>query len=195
MKPYFDTNHLAGLLLLVVALAWGMMEITHAGQRRDGATRAGGAGRGLIVLPPLLAATVLLHLAPRIAPAAAIRPGAAAFAVGMVILVAGLVLRGWSIMTLGEYFTGTVLVSADQPVVTAGPYGVLRHPSYLGAMLAFVGVGLTAANWASLAGMALLPLAAILWRIHAEERALLAALGDRYRAYAAQHKRLIPLVW
>jgi len=105
------------------------------------------------------------------------------------------VLRGWSIMTLGEYFTGTVLVSADQPVVTAGPYGVLRHPSYLGAILAFVGVGLTAANWASLAGMALLPLAAILWRIHAEERALLAALGDRYRAYAAQHKRLIPLVW
>jgi protein-S-isoprenylcysteine O-methyltransferase Ste14 len=39
------------------------------------------------------------------------------------------------------------------------------------------------------------PLAALLWRIHAEERALLATLGDRYRSYAAQHKRLIPLVW
>jgi len=195
MKPYFDTNHLAGLLLLVVALAWGMMEITHAGQRRDGATRAGGAGRGLIVLPPLLAATVLLHLAPRIAPAAAIRPGAAAFAVGMVILVAGLVLRGWSIMTLGEYFTGYVAVSADQPVVTAGPYRVLRHPSYTGLLLAFAGLGLTAANWVSLAGVVILPLVALLWRIHAEERALLATLGDRYRSYAAQHKRLIPLVW
>ena len=195
MKPYFDTNHLAGLLLLVVALAWGMMEITHAGQRRDGATRAGGAGRGLIVLPPLLAATVLLHLAPRFAPAAAIRPGAAAFAVGMVILVAGLVLRGWSIMTLGEYFTGYVAVSADQPVVTAGPYRVLRHPSYTGLLLAFAGLGLTAANWVSLAGVVILPLVALLWRIHAEERALLATLGDRYRSYAAQHKRLIPLVW
>ena len=44
MRPYFDTNHLAGLLLLVVVLAWSMMEISHAGQRRDGATRAG-AGR------------------------------------------------------------------------------------------------------------------------------------------------------
>jgi len=195
MKPYFDTNHLAGLLLLVVALAWGMMEITHAGQRRDGATRAGGAGRGLIVLPPLLAATVLLHLAPRIVPAAAIRPGAAAFAVGMVILVAGLVLRGWSIMTLGEYFTGYVAVSADQPVVTAGPYRVLRHPSYTGLLLAFAGLGLTAANWVSLAGVVILPLVALLWRIHAEERALLATLGDRYRSYAAQHKRLIPLIW
>ena len=195
MRPYFDTNHLAGLLLLVVALAWGMMEIAHAGQRRDGATRAGGAGRGFAVVPSLLAATVLLHLAPRIAPPAAIRPGAAAFAVGLVILVAGLVLRGWSIMTLGEYFTDYVAVSADQPVVTAGPYRVLRHPSYTGLLLALAGLGLTAANWVSLAGVVILPLAALLWRIHAEERALLATLGDRYRGYAAQHKRLIPLIW
>jgi protein-S-isoprenylcysteine O-methyltransferase Ste14 len=195
MKPYFDTNHLAGLLLLVVTLGWGMMEISHAGRAREGATKVGGGGRGFAVLPSLLVATVLLHLAPRMVPAAAIRPGAAAFAVGMVILVAGLVLRGWSIMTLGEYFTGAVAVSADQPVVTVGPYRVLRHPSYTGLLLALAGLGLTAANWVSFAGVVVLPLAAMLWRIHAEERALLATLGDRYRAYAAQHKRLIPLVW
>ena len=30
------------------------------------------------------------------------------------------------------------------------------------------------------------------WRIDAEENALVATLGDRYRSYAAQHKRLIP---
>jgi protein-S-isoprenylcysteine O-methyltransferase Ste14 len=195
MKPYFDTNHLAGLLLLVVTLGWGMMEISHAGRAREGATKVRGGGRGFAVLPSLLVATVLLHLAPRIVPAAAIRPSAAAFAVGIVILVAGLVLRGWSIMTLGEYFTGAVAVSADQRVVTVGPYRVLRHPSYTGLLLALAGLGLTAANWVSFAGVVVLPLAAMLWRIHAEERALLATLGDRYRAYAAQHKRLIPLVW
>jgi protein-S-isoprenylcysteine O-methyltransferase Ste14 len=43
--------------------------------------------------------------------------------------------------------------------------------------------------------MVVLPLAAILWRIHTEEQALTTTLGDRYRAYAAQHKRLVPLVW
>ena len=36
---------------------------------------------------------------------------------------------------------------------------------------------------------------AILWRIHVEEGALLTTLGDRYRCYASQHKRLVPLVW
>jgi protein-S-isoprenylcysteine O-methyltransferase Ste14 len=195
MKPYFETSHLAGLLLLIVTMAWGTMELAHASNTRDGVARVGGGGRRLTVVPVVLAANVMLYLGPPIAPAAAIRPGAAAFAAGMVILLGGLVLRGWSIKTLGEYFTGRVMVSLDQPVITAGPYRLLRHPSYTGLLLACAGVGLTSANWVAVAAMVLLPLAAVLWRIHAEENALLATLGDRYRTYAAQHHRLVPLVW
>jgi protein-S-isoprenylcysteine O-methyltransferase Ste14 len=195
VKPYFDTSHLAGLLLLIATMAWGMMELSHASNTRDSATRAGGGGRALTVVPVVIAASIMVYLAPHIVPAAAIRPGAAAFAAGMVVLLGGLVLRGWSIKTLGEYFTGRVMVSSDQPVITAGPYRLLRHPSYTGLLLACAGVGLASANWVAVAAMVLLPLAAVLWRIHAEENALLATLGDRYRAYAAQHKRLVPLIW
>ena len=195
MRPYFETGHLLGPLLLVVTMAWGMMELAHASNTRAGATRADGGGRRLTVVPVVIAASVMLYLGPRFVPAAAIRPGAAAFAVGIVVLVGGLVLRGWSIKTLGEYFTGRVMVSSDQPVITAGPYRLLRHPSYTGLLLACAGAGLTAANWVAVAAMVLLPLAAVLWRIHAEENALLAVLGDRYRAYADQHKRLVPLIW
>ncbi len=198
MKPYFDTNHLAGVLLLVVVLAWGAMELSQFSQgleARKGATKIGGPAPRVVFWACLIAANVFLYLAPHIVPAAAIRPGAAAFAAGMVILVAGLVLRGWSFKTLGKYFTFTVMVSADQPVVTAGPYRLLRHPSYTGLLLACIGVGLTSANWAGLAVLALLPLAVILWRIHIEENALLTTLGDRYRGYASQHKRLVPLIW
>ena len=42
---------------------------------------------------------------------------------------------------------------------------------------------------------ALLWSALIVWRIRFEESALLAALGGRYRSYAAGHKRLVQLVW
>lgn len=195
MKPYFETSHLAGVLLLIITMAWGMMELSHASNTRDGVARAGGGGRRLTVVSVVIAASVMLYLAPRFVPAAAIRPGAAAFAAGMTVLLGGLVLRGWSIKTLGKYFTGRVMVSADQPVITAGPYHLLRHPSYTGLLLACAGVGLASANWVAVAAMVLLPVAAILWRIHAEEDALLATLGDRYRAYASQHKRLVPLVW
>ena len=198
MKPYFDTNHAAGLLLLVVTMAWGTMELAKYSQGqegREGATKVRGGGWRLAALACLAAMNIVLYLAPRIVPAAAIRPGAAAFAVGLVIMVAGLTLRGWSIKTLGQYFTATVMVSSDQPVVSAGPYRLLRHPSYTGILLACTGVGLASANWAGVAVLMLLPLALFLWRIHIEENALLATLGDRYRAYASHHKRLVPIIW
>jgi protein-S-isoprenylcysteine O-methyltransferase Ste14 len=195
MKPYFDTSQLAGVLLLLVTICWGAMELAAASNTRESATRIGGGGRRFALLPALIAGRVVLWLAPRFVPAAAIRPGAAAFTAGILIMVGGLVLRGWSIKVLGDYFTVRVMVSGDQPVVTAGPYRLLRHPSYTGVLLAFAGLGLASANWVGLSAMVVLPLAAILWRIHAEENALMAILGDRYRAYAAQHKRLVPLVW
>jgi protein-S-isoprenylcysteine O-methyltransferase Ste14 len=198
MKPYFDTNHAAGFLILVAVLAWGAMELSQfsRGQEaRKAVTRTGPRSFWPIFAACIIAANVVLYAAPHVVPAATIRPGAVAFAIGMVILLAGMVLRGWSFKTLGDYFTFTVKVSSDQPVITTGPYRLLRHPGYTGALLIGLGVGLASANWVGLAGLTLLPLAVIVWRIHIEENALLATLGDRYRAYAAHHKRLVPLVW
>ena len=197
MNAYFNTNHVAGLLFTVTMMAWVMMEVSQrsAQPRRTGATAVARVGGRIVVLACLIVTAAVVNLAPHVVPAATIRPGAVAFAAGMVVLLAGLVLRGWSFKTLGQYFTHTVMVSYDQPVIVTGPYRVLRHPSYAGLILAGLGIGLASANWAGLAGLMLLSITALLWRIHIEESALAATLGDRYRAYAAQHKRLVPLVW
>jgi protein-S-isoprenylcysteine O-methyltransferase Ste14 len=48
---------------------------------------------------------------------------------------------------LGHYFTFTVMTSANQPVITTGPYRVLRHPSYAGILLVLAGIGLSYGNW------------------------------------------------
>ena len=93
-------------------------------------------------------------------------------------------MRLWSFRTLGRYFTFTVKVSPDQPVVTAGPYRALRHPGYAGGLLAMIGFGVLYGNWLSFAVIAVLWSVIIVWRIRVEERALLATLGDRYRSYA-----------
>ena len=196
MNAYFDTNHVAGLLFAVIIPAWGMMELSQRSSvHREGATKVGGIAGRLALLACVIAMAVVAHLAPRVFPAAAIRPAPVAFAAGVVILLAGLVLRGWSFKALGQYFTHTVMVSSDQQVIASGPYRVLRHPSYTGIILAAIGVGLASANWADLVGLLLVTLTALLWRIRIEEAALMTTLGDRYRAYAAQHKRLVPLVW
>jgi len=197
MKPYFDT-HSAGVLLLIVLVAWLSMEaiqLARQWQWRAGAARTRrrsfliGFGACLIVT------NVALYLGPSQFPAATIRPGAVAFAAGMVIMVAGVVLRGWSFRALGQYFTAVIKVSPDQPVITNGPYRLLRHPSYAGGLLAEIGMAVTSANWVSVAVFGAAWVAIIAWRIHIEETALLSALGEKYRSYASHHKRLIPLIW
>jgi protein-S-isoprenylcysteine O-methyltransferase Ste14 len=200
MKPYFDTNHAVGLLLLLLTLAWLTMEGAKYSQQlehpRPGAIRVGSVMAWRISIVACAVVTnVALYVAPHLVPGAEIRPAAVAGGAGLGLMVAGIALRGWSFLTLGEYFTFTVQVSDDQQVVKTGPYRLLRHPSYAGILLICLGVGLAGANWVGLAVLVLVPLALLLYRIHIEERALLTTLGDRYRDYALGRKRLIPLVW
>jgi protein-S-isoprenylcysteine O-methyltransferase Ste14 len=73
--------------------------------------------------------------------------------------------------------------------------GARAFSAGLGLFIASIGVGLMSANWAGVAAMTLLPLAVTVWRIHTEEHALLTGLGERYRAYACDRRRLVPLIW
>jgi protein-S-isoprenylcysteine O-methyltransferase Ste14 len=196
-SPYFQHHSVGWLFLLVVICFFGMEVVQFFRQRhwRRDATRVGPRSFWVAVVVWVIVATVILHRAGNIAPGAAMEHSARVFAVGMVLLVAGAGLRWWSFWALGQYFTFTVNVSSDQQVVTAGPYRVLRHPGYAGGLLAMIGIGVLYSNWVGLVGYVLPCLAIVLWRIHIEEVALLSTAGDRYRLYAAHHKRLVPLIW
>lgn len=122
-----------------------------------------------------------------------IPPGLAWAGIG--VTLAGTALRTWSIVTLGRWFTLTLQVRPDQPVVQRGPYRVLRHPSYAGGELALLGVGLSAGNWLSPILYVAPWLVAHVHRIRIEERALLATLGEPYRAYRERTWRLVPFLW
>jgi protein-S-isoprenylcysteine O-methyltransferase Ste14 len=113
----------------------------------------------------------------------------------MVLGWLGLMLRWWSFASLGKYFTVVVKTSENQPVVDRGPYRILRHPSYTGLLLVFAGAGLMVGNWLSVVGAVVLVLTALIHRLRIEERALTAALGSRYREFAASRARLIPYIW
>jgi phospholipid methyltransferase len=63
-------------------------------------------------------------------------------------------------------------------VVEDGPYRWVRHPSYTGLILTFVGFGLALGNWAALAVVAVVPTAGLVYRMRVEERALLDGLGE-----------------
>ncbi len=116
-------------------------------------------------------------------------------AAGLVVMWLGLGIRVWAIAALGRAFRTTVEVDPGQAVVSSGPYRWVRHPSYSGLLMIVTGCGLAAGNWLALAVCAFLPLPALLRRIQVEEAELTRVLGDRYRAYQAQTKRLIPGLW
>jgi len=117
------------------------------------------------------------------------------FVLGLALIAAGVFIRQWAIFVLGRFFTVDVRVQPGQTVIDRGPYRWVRHPAYTGLILVFIGIGLALTSWASLALLAVVPTAALVVRIHAEERALLAALGDEYGQFAATRARLIPAVW
>jgi protein-S-isoprenylcysteine O-methyltransferase Ste14 len=121
--------------------------------------------------------------------------GTVALLVALPLMWVGIGFRLWAIHTLGRFFRGVVHVQADHEVVRDGPYRVLRHPSYTGALVAVTGLGLTFLNVASFVLYLACATAAVLYRIRVEESVLLHALGEDYRSYAEHTDRLVPHVW
>ena len=117
------------------------------------------------------------------------------FVAGVVVMAGGIVLRQWAVALLGRYFTVDVRVHAGQRIVEEGPYRWMRHPSYSGLLVTLTGLGLALGNWAALAVVVVVPSVGLVVRIHAEEQALMAGLGEPYRRFAATRKRLVPGLW
>jgi protein-S-isoprenylcysteine O-methyltransferase Ste14 len=114
---------------------------------------------------------------------------------GLVLVWLGIALRVWSILTLGRFFKLTVVIQDDHRVVERGPYRLLRHPSYTGALIIAAGFGLAEADLVSLAIVLVGVLVPLLIRIRVEERTLLSELGDAYADYARRTARLVPGVY
>lgn len=116
-------------------------------------------------------------------------------ATGLVMMVAGIALRAWSILTLGRFFQYQIQIQSGHRVVTSGPYRYVRHPSYAGIALVLIGIAVATGDVLSLAAVAVLGGTGLWVRIRAEERQLADALGPDYEQFAATRKRLVPGVW
>jgi protein-S-isoprenylcysteine O-methyltransferase Ste14 len=192
--PYEEVSNPARIVFFVSIGAFSAGELVQALRLRRGSTRvdvrAEAAFRAMF-----FGSVLMLPLGRAVAPGIAMGGGVWPFALGGVLAWLGLLLRWSSFVSLGKYFTVVLKTSEDQPVVQRGPYRFLRHPSYTGLLLVFAGLGLMLGNWVSAVGAVGLVLIALAYRIRVEERALIAAVGDRYQEFAASRARLIPYVW
>jgi len=113
--------------------------------------------------------------------------------VGVVMMLAGFAIT-FAVLKANRYASGIIEVAEDQRVVTTGPYAVVRHPMYSGALIMLMGIPPTLGSWWGT--LVNLPLAAaIIWRLLDEERFLTGQLAG-YGDYKERVRyRLVPFFW
>jgi len=116
----------------------------------------------------------------------------------VVILADGVALAGYVLFILtiraNRYASRVVEVQENQPVISSGPYALVRHPMYTAVTLIFGASPLALGSWWALIPAALLPLILVA-RIANEEKLLVEGLPG-YAAYRQKVRyRMIPFVW
>lgn len=135
-------------------------------------------------------AYILLFM--RIPVSTAFELDAVSWALVSVIFGLGLVLRWWSILSLGKFFTVDVAVHQNHKLITTGVYSWVRHPSYTGLLTVFCIFGIVFQNSVCFALVFIPAVITLMYRISVEEKVLEKAFGEEYRLYRKQTSRLIP---
>jgi len=115
------------------------------------------------------------------------------------------VIAGDALVALGYYFiflvfrqntysSATIELAANQKVIDSGPYSLLRHPMYAGALLYLLGTPVALGSyWGLVPFVAVIPF--LIWRIVDEEMMLTGEL-EGYGEYKQRVRyRLVPGVW
>ncbi|MGK2903078.1 MAG: methyltransferase family protein [Mycobacterium sp.] len=146
----------------------------------------------------IISAIVLSVIATLVISAFDHRFGWSAVPVYMVVIGNVLVFAGLSIAQLvvvqNGYAAATITVEEDQPLITTGLYGLVRHPMYFGTVIMMVGTPPALGSlWGLLAVVGALPVLAA--RISDEERMLVEELPGYGEYMAKVRHRLVPGVW
>jgi protein-S-isoprenylcysteine O-methyltransferase Ste14 len=198
MRPLFFDQPIYSVTFGVACTIWYVPELLGAFFQRAARRNATRHDRGsYAVLVGVLWMGLLLGFG-----IAALAPWAAILALrrllfwlGVAGILAGVAVRWYAIRVLGRFFTRDVATQIGQTVVQDGPYRFIRHPAYSGTLLTLLGIGLTLGNWLALLVVLIGGVLGHLYRVYVEEQALVAALGEPYRAYMRGTRRFIPFIW
>jgi protein-S-isoprenylcysteine O-methyltransferase Ste14 len=113
---------------------------------------------------------------------------------GLAFYLLGLTIAVVAYITLGKFYSSTLVTRKGHQLITRGLYRFLRHPIYLGVLIIIMGVPLYATSLFGFLVMSLL-VPIFLHRIRLEERLLTEEFGDDYREYCKLTSKLIPFVY
>ena len=116
------------------------------------------------------------------------------FFIGLLICTSGSFLRLRAKQELGKFFTYQLGVCRDQKLINTGVYTNIRHPSYLGLLMLFLGSGIMHFS-AILLFTFVQMFISVLIRIAKEEGMLARKFGADFESYCEKRWKLLPYVW
>ena len=111
------------------------------------------------------------------------------------LILTGMVMRLVAVKQLGKFFTVDVTIRKGHQLMKNGVYKYIRHPSYTGSLLSFIGYGISLNNYVALATVLIPVVGSFIYRINIEEKALTEQFGQHYSDYKTTTKRLIPFIY
>lgn len=150
-------------------------------------------GRASLVLRLVLVVAILITIRLTRHSQLTSRQNLAVVIVGLLLFLAGLGVATWARLIIGSNWGMPMSQRAEPELVTAGPYGVIRHPIYSGILLAMFGTVIAINDiW-------LIPLvvfgAYFVYSARVEEAHMLDRFPQTYPAYQQRTKMLLPFVF
>ena len=117
------------------------------------------------------------------------------FYVGSLLFMIGIYIRHISIKQLGKFFVTKVQTLDNHELVTEGIYSILRHPSYTGLILVFIGSSIMLQSGVALVVFLLIGIPSYVYRIKVEESALVGFFGNQYHEYKKSTNAVLPFIY
>lgn len=175
------------LLFWVVWLVWGMITT-----RQRPVTKGRGGDFTVRLLVTVVVVTYIGHHFPAFFQYKASWPNYPPMVVtGFLLELAGMFLAVWARRHIGTFWSSAVVLREGHRVVDTGPYRLVRHPIYSGILLALLGTFLMEGSMEFLIILVVV-VGVFVWKGWAEERLLIANLGEEYVNYRRRTHMLIP---
>jgi len=115
--------------------------------------------------------------------------------IGYSMVIIGLITRWVAVKSLGNSFRVKVSLIKNQQLITSGIYTKIRHPSYTGLLLYYIGLGIIMQNYLSLLLLTFIPFYVVIHRIILEEKFMVNSFQQDYLNYQKKTYKLFPFIY
>ena len=115
--------------------------------------------------------------------------------IGCVLIIFGFVVRWFAVLSLGKKFNVSLSIIKKHKLKTDGIYKYIRHPSYTGLLIYYLGLSIIMQNIFSIILLVIFPIIAVINRIKIEENMLFEYFRDEYQIYKQKTKKLFPFIY